>query len=81
MSEVYSKLKGVNFVTANNFSQVCYRTEQRDESVPLLNMKNGQMGFSFGCTEAGETVQVKLTTGELDSWQRNECVESLSEPL
>ena len=68
-------------MTANNFSQVCYRTEQREESVPLLNINNGQVGYTFGCTEAGETVQVRLTTGELDSWSRDECVEDFSESL
>ncbi|HXE94836.1 MAG TPA: hypothetical protein VN642_00405 [Dongiaceae bacterium] len=67
-------------MTANKYNQVCYRTEQRDESVPLRNLKDGNLGFSFGCTQAGETVQVKLTNGELDSWSRDECVES-PEPL
>jgi hypothetical protein len=68
-------------MTTSSFNQVCYRTEQRDESVALRNLKNGQLGYSFGCTQAGETVQVKLTTGELDSWSRDECIESFSEPL
>ena len=73
--------KGVSVVTTANYDNVCYRTEQRDENVPLLNMKNGQLGYSFGCTQAGETVQVRLTNGELDSWGRNDCMESFSEPL
>ncbi len=68
-------------MTTTNYDNVCYRTEQREESVPLLNMKNGQLGYSFGCTQAGETVQVRLTNGELDSWGRNDCMESFSEPL
>jgi hypothetical protein len=64
-----------------SYDSVCYRTEQREESVPLRNVKNGQLGYSFGCTQAGETVQVKLADGELDSWGRDECVESFPEPL
>jgi len=68
-------------MTASIYDKVCYRTEQREESVPLRNVKNGQVGYSFGCTQAGETVQVKLTNGELDSWGRDECVESFPEPL
>jgi hypothetical protein len=59
-----------------NYTQVCYRTEQRDEEVLLRNVKSGEMGYSFGCTREGETVQVKLTNGELDSWERDECAES-----
>jgi len=68
-------------MTNTSYDRVCYRTEQREESVPLRNVKNGQLGYSFGCTQAGETVQVKLTNGELDSWSRDECVESFQEPL
>jgi hypothetical protein len=68
-------------MTTTSYEQVCYRTEQREENVPLRNVKNGQVGYSFGCTQAGETVQVKLTSGELDSWSRDECVESSPEPF
>ena len=68
-------------MTTTNYTQVCYRTEQREESVPLRNVKDGNLGYSFGCTMEGETVQVKLTNGELDSWSRDECVESFQEPL
>ena len=68
-------------MNTTSYDQVCYRTEQREETVTLRNVKNGQVGYSFGCTQAGETVQVKLTNGELDSWSRDECVESFSEPL
>jgi hypothetical protein len=63
-------------MTASIYNQVCYRTEQRDESISLRNLKDGNLGYSFGCTQAGETVQVKLANGELDSWSRDECVES-----
>ena len=68
-------------MTTNSYERVCYITEQREENVPLLNVKSGQLGYSFGCTLAGETVQVKLANGELDSWSRDECVESFEEPL
>jgi len=66
---------------ARKYARVCYRTEQREENVLLLNIKNGQLGYTFGCTQAGETVQVKLMNGELDSWGRDECVESFAEPF
>ena len=58
-----------------NYDQVCYRTEQREEGVMLQNLKTGETGISFGCTYAGETVQVRLANGELDSWERLECSE------
>lgn len=68
-------------MTTASYERVCYRTEQREDRVPLRNVKNGQVGYSFGCTQAGETVQVKLTDGGLDSWSRDECVESSREPF
>ena len=68
-------------MTATSYDRVCYWTEQRDENVPLRNVKTGKLGYSFGCTQAGNTVQVRLTNGELDSWSRDECVESFQEPL
>ncbi len=63
-------------MTTTSYEQVCYRTEQREEQVRLRNVKDGEVGYSFGCTKGGETVQVRLTNGELDSWSRDECVES-----
>lgn len=63
-------------MNATNYDKVCYRTEQQDEPVALRNIKNGQVGLTFGCTYAGETVQVKLPNGELDSWSRDECAEN-----
>ena len=59
----------------SQYDQVCYKTEQREEKVTLRNTKTGARGYSFGCTYSGETVQVRLTNGELDSWNRDECVE------
>lgn len=67
-------------MTVTSYERVCYRTEQREDSVPLRNVKNGDVGYSFGCTMAGETVQVKLENGELDSWGRDECAEASAEP-
>ena len=60
----------------NQYKSVCYRTEQRDEPVQLVNLRTGTIGTTFGCTYAGETVQVRLENGELDSWERAECSES-----
>jgi len=58
------------------YEKVCYLTEQRDEPVYLINLRTGLKGTSFGCTSAGETVQVRLDNGELDSWERAECEET-----
>jgi hypothetical protein len=59
----------------SEYERVCYMTEQRDDKVPLRNLKSGKFGFPFGCTYAGETVQVRLTDGTLDSWSRDDCAE------
>jgi len=67
-------------MNTGKYEKVCYRTEQREESVLLRNLKNGRTGYTFGCTTAGETVQVKLSDGSLDSWQRDECTEIGSGP-
>jgi len=63
-----------------SYEKVCYCTEQREEHVPLRNLKTGEIGYSFGCTMEGATVQVKLENGELDSWQIQDCIE-INEPL
>jgi hypothetical protein len=63
-------------MNTTTYTKVCYRTEQQDEEVLLRNTNNGETGYSFGCTQEGETVQVRLTNGELDSWGRDECAES-----
>lgn len=60
----------------SNYDKVCYWTEQRDEQIPLVNMNTGEVGYSFGCTYEGNTVQVRLENGELDSWDRNEVRET-----
>jgi hypothetical protein len=60
----------------SQYDKVCYWTEQREEPVRLVNLRTGVEGVSFGCTYAGETVQVRLDNGELDSWERAECSET-----
>jgi hypothetical protein len=62
---------------ATQYEKVCYLTEQRDEPVYLVNLRTGLKGTTFGCTSAGETVQVRLDNGELDSWERAECEETI----
>lgn len=59
----------------SNYDKVCYWTEQRDEHMPLRNLKTGEIGYSFGCTHEGATIQVRLQNGELDSWSKDDCVE------
>ena len=58
------------------FTTVCNRTERKDERVRLKNVKTGQVGLTFGCTIEGETIQVELENGELDSWSPEECEEA-----
>ena len=54
---------------------VCQRTEHKDERVKLKNKKTGEIGLTFGCTLEGDTVQVELPDGGLDSWPLDECEE------
>lgn len=58
-----------------SYDKVCYFTEQREEHVPLRNINTGEIGYSFGCTYDGNTIQVRLENGELDSWVKEECTE------
>ncbi len=62
----------------SEYAKVCYTTERREEAVALRNIRTGEIGYSFGCSKEGETVQVRLTTGELDSWGREECREMIN---
>ncbi|WP_243369677.1 hypothetical protein [Geotalea sp. SG265] len=54
---------------------VCQRTEHKDERVRLRNTRTGEVGLTFSCTPSGETIQVELENGELDSWPPEECEE------
>jgi len=62
-------------MNTGKYENVCYRTEQRDENVLMCNLRNGRTGYTFGCTSAGETLQIRLLDGSLDSWTREECTE------
>ncbi|AAR33412.2 hypothetical protein KIP69_00470 [Geobacter sulfurreducens] len=55
---------------------VCNRTEHKEENVRVRNVKTGEIGFTFGCTEEGGTIQVRLTNGQLDSWVAADCEEA-----
>ncbi|SNB47766.1 hypothetical protein [Geobacter sp. DSM 9736] len=55
---------------------VCNRTERKDERVRLRNIKTGDIGLAFQCTPPGETIQVELEDGSLDSWPATDCEEA-----
>jgi hypothetical protein len=54
-------------------SEICDSTERRDERVTVRNRQTGEVGLSFGCTIEGDTVQVELPDGSLDSWPEDDC--------
>ena len=56
-------------------SDICDRTERKDERVQIRNRSPGEIGLSFGCTIEGDTVQVELSDGSLDSWPEDDCEE------
>jgi hypothetical protein len=60
----------------SGFIDVCQRTEQKEERVKVRNTRTGQIGLTFGCTMEGETIQVELESGELDSWAKWDCEEA-----
>ena len=60
----------------SGFVDVCQRTERKDERVKLRNIRSGQVGITFGCTMEGETIQVELDNGEMDSWPPEDCEEA-----
>ncbi len=60
----------------SGFVDVCQRTERKDERVRLRNVRTGQTGLTFGCTMEGETIQVELDNGEMDSWSPEDCEEA-----
>jgi len=55
-------------------SEICDTTERKEERVKVKNRKTGEIGLSFGCTIEGDTVQVELPDGSLDSWQEDDCI-------
>jgi len=54
-------------------SEICDTTERRDQRVTVRNRHTGEIGLSFGCTIEGDTVQVELPDGSLDSWSEDDC--------
>ena len=60
----------------SGYEGICARTERKDEKVRLRNIRTGEIGLSFSCTTEGETIQVELENGEMDSWPAKECEEA-----
>jgi hypothetical protein len=54
-------------------SEICDSTERRDERITVKNRQTGEVGLSYGCTIEGDTVQVELPDGSLDSWREDDC--------
>ena len=54
-------------------SEICDTTERREQRVKVKNTKTGEIGLSYGCTIEGDTVQVELPDGSLDSWPEDDC--------
>ncbi len=62
-------------MSGREHAAVCFRTERKEERVRLRNVRTGEVGLTFGCTPAGETIQVELAGGVFDSWSPADCVE------
>ncbi|MBU5635575.1 hypothetical protein KOM00_02400 [Geomonas sp. Red69] len=54
-------------------SEICDTTERKEQRVRVKNTKTGEIGLSYGCTIEGDTVQVELPDGSLDSWPEDDC--------
>lgn len=54
-------------------SEICDTTERKEQRVQVKNVKTGEIGLSYGCTIEGDTVQVQLSDGSLDSWPEDDC--------
>ncbi|MBU5614418.1 hypothetical protein [Geomonas azotofigens] len=54
-------------------SEICDTTERKEQRVQVKNTKTGEIGLSYGCTIEGDTVQVELSDGSLDSWPEDDC--------
>lgn len=54
------------------YDKVCNLTERREDHIMLRNLKTGMIGHTLGCTYEGNTVQVRLDDGSLDSWGRED---------
>ena len=56
-------------------SEICDTTERREQRVKVRNRNTGELGLCYGCTIEGDTVQVELSDGSLDSWPEDDCEE------
>ncbi|ACH37758.1 hypothetical protein Gbem_0732 [Citrifermentans bemidjiense Bem] len=54
-------------------SEICDTTERKEQRVRVKNTRTGEIGLSYGCTIEGDTVQVELSDGSLDSWPEDDC--------
>ncbi len=54
-------------------SEICDTTERKEQRVTVRNKNTGEIGLSYGCTIEGDTVQVELPDGSLDSWPEDDC--------
>ena len=54
-------------------SEICDTTERKEQRVKVRNRISGEIGLSYGCTMEGDTVQVELSDGSLDSWPEDDC--------
>lgn len=54
-------------------SEICDTTERKEQRVQVRNKQTGEVGLSYGCTIEGDTVQVELSDGSLDSWPEDDC--------
>lgn len=54
-------------------SEICDTTERKEQRVQVKNTRTGEIGLSYGCTIEGDTVQVELSDGSLDSWPEDDC--------
>ncbi|GFO68462.1 hypothetical protein GMLC_20410 [Geomonas limicola] len=54
-------------------SEICDTTERKEQRVKVRNRNSGETGLSYGCTIEGDTVQVELPDGSLDSWPEDDC--------
>ena len=54
-------------------SEICDTTERKEQRVTVRNKSTGEIGLCFGCTIEGDTVQVELPDGTLDSWPEDDC--------
>ena len=62
---------------SSEYTMLCYRTEQREERVPLKNTGTGEVGFSFQCSYERGGITVQMADGTLETWGSEECREEV----